>query len=148
MALSQCIKRRNLAQKIFEFHAGVKKCHFGNFSARAGMAVPCQCSPQESLVGSEKFFLHWVPMNSQQCWKAKLERAYSFRVQSCKILVCVHDSLHCLGVSYYVNFLGGLDSNGFHLAPMIVEEIKILGAVLELPAKQHCQFSPLCPISW
>ena len=89
MALSHCIKRRHLAQKIFEFHAGVKKCHFGYFSERAGMAVPCQCSRQESLGGSEKFFLHWVPMNSQQCWKPKLERAYSFRVQSGKITVCI-----------------------------------------------------------
>ena len=25
---------------------------------------------------------------------------------------------------------------------MAIKEIKILGAVLELPAKQHCQFSP------
>jgi hypothetical protein len=41
MALSQHIKRRQLPQKIFKFHAGVKKCHFGNFSERAGMAVPC-----------------------------------------------------------------------------------------------------------
>ena len=89
MALSQCIKRRHLAKKIFEFHAGVKKCHFGYFSERAGMAVPCQCSRQESLGGSEKFFLHWMPMNSYQCWKPKLERAYSFRVQSGKITVCV-----------------------------------------------------------
>jgi hypothetical protein len=50
--------------------------------------------------------------------------------------------------SYYVNFLGRLGSNGFQLlakeglAPMAIEKIKILGAVLELPAKQHCQFSP------
>ena len=28
------------------------------------------------------------------------------------------------------------------LAAMEVEKIKILGAVLELPAKQHCQFGP------
>jgi hypothetical protein len=28
------------------------------------------------------------------------------------------------------------------LAPMAVEKIKMQGAVLELPAKQHCQFSP------
>jgi hypothetical protein len=41
MALSQCIKRRYLAQNFFKFHAGVKKCHFGNFSVRAGMDVPC-----------------------------------------------------------------------------------------------------------
>ncbi len=30
---------------------------------------------------------------------------------------------------------------------MAIEKIKILGAVLELPAKQHCQFSPFGPIS-
>ena len=29
-----------------------------------------------------------------------------------------------------------------NLAPMAIEKIKILGAVLELPAKQHCQSSP------
>ena len=28
-------------------------------------------------------------------------------------------------------------------APMAIEKIKILGAVLELPAKQHCQFGPI-----
>ena len=30
---------------------------------------------------------------------------------------------------------------------MAVEKIKILGAVLELPSKQHCQFSPFDPFS-
>ena len=30
---------------------------------------------------------------------------------------------------------------------MAVEKIKILGAVFELPAKQHCQFGPLCRMS-
>ena len=29
---------------------------------------------------------------------------------------------------------------------MAIEKIKILGAVLELPAKQHCQFLPIQPI--
>ena len=29
------------AKKNFKFHAGVKKCHFGNFSDWAVMAVPC-----------------------------------------------------------------------------------------------------------
>jgi hypothetical protein len=28
---------------------------------------------------------------------------------------------------------------------MAKEKIKVLGAVLELPAKQHCQFSPFGP---
>ena len=30
---------------------------------------------------------------------------------------------------------------------MAIEKIKIVGAVLELPAKQHCQFSPFGPAS-
>ena len=29
---------------------------------------------------------------------------------------------------------------------MVIKKIKILGAVLELLAKQHCQFSPFGPI--
>ena len=29
---------------------------------------------------------------------------------------------------------------------MAIEKIKIVGAVLELPAKQHCQFSPFGPL--
>ena len=29
---------------------------------------------------------------------------------------------------------------------MTIEKIKILGVILELPAKQHCQFSPFGPI--
>ena len=41
VALSKHFKRSNLAQKFFELHAWVKKCYFGNFSERAGMAVPC-----------------------------------------------------------------------------------------------------------
>ena len=32
-------------------------------------------------------------------------------------------------------------------APMAIENIKILRAVFELPAKQHCQFSPFGPFS-
>ena len=48
-------------------------------------------------------------------------------------------------MNYYVKFLGRLGINGFKLneclAPIAIEKIKILEAVLELPAKQHCQFS-------
>ena len=33
-------------------------------------------------------------------------------------------------------------SSNEKLAPIAIEKIKILGAVLELPAKQHCQSSP------
>ena len=38
------------------------------------------------------------------------------------------------------------DSNRFQLAPMAIEKIKMLGADLELPGKQHYQFSPFGPI--
>ena len=31
-------------------------------------------------------------------------------------------------------------------APVAIEKIKILSAVLELPAKQHCQISPFGPL--
>ena len=31
-------------------------------------------------------------------------------------------------------------------APMAIEKIKILGAILELPAKLHCPFSPFGPL--
>ena len=32
--------------------------------------------------------------------------------------------------------------------PWQLKKINIVGAVLELPAKQHCQFSPFGPFSW
>ena len=57
----------------------------GNFSDRAGMAGHCKCGPQESLGEFQKFFLLRVPIISWQYWKAKLERVYSFRVQSGKM---------------------------------------------------------------
>jgi hypothetical protein len=31
---------------------------------------------------------------------------------------------------------------------MAIEKIKILGAVLELQAKQHCQFGPILRQTW
>ena len=57
-----------------------------------------------------------------------------------------------LEISYYVNFLGRLGSNGFQLKRRfgthgIWKNQNPGGAVLELPAKQHCQFSPFCPFS-
>jgi hypothetical protein len=39
-------------------------------------------------------------------------------------------------------------SSNEYSASMAIEKIKILGAVLELPAKQHCQFSLFGPFSW
>ena len=37
-------------------------------------------------------------------------------------------------------------SSNEYSASMTIEDIKIQGAVLELPAKQHCQFLPIQPI--
>ena len=39
-------------------------------------------------------------------------------------------------------------SSNVQSVTMAIEKIKILGDVLELPAKQHCQFSPFGPFSW
>ena len=38
-----------MAQKIFKFHARIKKCHFGNFSGRAGMAVHVLRNPSRDF---------------------------------------------------------------------------------------------------
>ena len=54
----------------------------------AGMAVLCLCGPQGSLTGIKKIFLFWVTINPKKDWKAKLERAHFFKVQSGKITVC------------------------------------------------------------
>ena len=79
---------KTFSPKNFKFHEQIKKCHFGNFSDRAGMAWHCQCGPQESLTGFQKFFLLLVPMISQHCWKAKLKSAHFLKVQSGKTTVC------------------------------------------------------------
>ena len=46
---------KSCGPKKFKLHAGVKKCHFGNFS---DWAVYCYCSPQKSLTGIQKIFFH------------------------------------------------------------------------------------------
>ena len=35
------LQKNHLALKKIKLQAGVKKCHFGNFSERAGLAVLC-----------------------------------------------------------------------------------------------------------
>ena len=80
-----------MVQKNLEFHAGVKKCHFDNFSEWAGMAVPCQYrqyGPQESLPGTQKFFLLCMRITPYKDWKVKLERVHIYKIQSGKITVC------------------------------------------------------------
>ena len=53
---------------------------------------------------------------------------------------------HSLAKFIMYNKLGLISSIEIS-APMAIEKIKILGAVLELPAKKHCQFSPFGPFS-
>ena len=84
MSLKNKYVRCNLAPKFFELHAWVKKCHFGNFLERTGMACPQKC-----IIAFENFFLFWVLMNIQKDWKAKLESVYSFMLKYYKITVCM-----------------------------------------------------------
>ena len=64
-------------------------------------------------------------------------------------LICslvVTGTAHQLGINYYANFLGRLGSNGFQQKWRFGthgnwKKIKIPEAVLELPARQHCQSS-------
>ena len=62
---------------------------------QTGPGWPCTVIHQESLTGFQKIFLLRVPMNSQQCWKAKLERALFSMFQYCKITVCFGFAAHC-----------------------------------------------------
>jgi hypothetical protein len=69
------------------------------------------------------------------------------KINNCSVTYFLQDHAHHLGMNYYVNFLGRLGSNGFQkknedLAPMAIEKIKIPGAILEQPARQHCHSSP------
>ena len=71
---------------------GLKSAILAIFQRGPGWPCPVSAAlknPSMDLMdrGSEIFFLHWVPMNSYQCWKAKLERALFCRVQSGEITV-------------------------------------------------------------
>ena len=90
-------------------HAQVRKCHSGIFSERAGMVIPCQCSPQKRIIAFEKSFLFRVPMNIQKDWEAKLESAYSFMLKYSKITVWLADLLDLLGFKSNGNILIGND---------------------------------------
>ena len=72
---------KSFGQKNFEIPCTDQKLPFWQFfrKGRDGHA---------QLVRPSRIprFLLWVPKNSQQCQKAKLERAYSFRFQSGKII--------------------------------------------------------------
>ena len=82
---------------------GLKSANFPIF--QTGPVWPCTVSTaQKSLAGFQKLFLSRVPMNLQQCWKAKLKRAYSFTVQSGKITVWVDSSLSVKQIFTKISF--------------------------------------------
>ena len=54
---------------------------------------------QKGLTRFQKFISIWVPVNSQQDWRGKLESAYSLMVHYCKNIVCTR-SMHCAIFSY------------------------------------------------
>ena len=87
------IKGTFLALQMESF--GPKNSNYMQGLKSAGMALPCQKGPQESCQAVfQKFFLFWVAMNCQQCWKTKLGRSLSFKVQSSKITVCKYINLN------------------------------------------------------
>ena len=100
---------KSFGPKKFQMPCTDQKVPFWQFfrQGRDGRAL---CSPQESLTGFQTFFLLWVPIISQQCWKAKLWRAHFFKVQSGKKTVCKPSGL-CniifviLTCFYFTNFL-------------------------------------------
>jgi hypothetical protein len=57
--LFHCTSNKGIWTKKIKFHAGIRKCHFGNFSE-----IACKCDPQKALSGIEKFYLFWVHMNT------------------------------------------------------------------------------------
>ena len=64
MALSQCIKKRFFAQNIFEFHTGVKKCHFGNFQRGSGWSCPVSTALKNLLLDFKNYFCFENQKNS------------------------------------------------------------------------------------
>ena len=95
MALSQCIKRRHLTQKFFEFHEGVKKCHFGNFSeGRDGHALLVQPSRITRWILKILFAL------GADEFLAMLEVTPFFKVQSGKITVCTMNLVVSVGLFF------------------------------------------------
>ena len=59
----------------------------------------------------------------------------------CEVILHTDIISHCLGMSYYVNFLEGLGSNEFHIRWRFGTHGRNPTSY-QLPAKQHCQFSP------
>ena len=84
MALSQCIKRRRLAQKKIKFHAGVKKCHFGNFSE-----CPVSAALKNPSVDMKNSFSSFSSYEFLAMLEGKIVECPFFRVQSDELTVCM-----------------------------------------------------------
>ena len=84
MALSQCIKRRHLAQKFFEFHAGVKSAILAIFQTVLGW--PCTVSA--SLKNPSQIIFALGSDEILAMLEGKIRKGPFFRVQSDELTVC------------------------------------------------------------
>ena len=74
---------------FFKLHVGVKKCHFGNFSERAGMAMPGYCGPQKCIIA----FSFMLKYSKITVWCTRYLRKISVEmlgVRLMKILLFCH----------------------------------------------------------
>ena len=94
MTLSKYFKRSNMVQNIFELHAWVKKCHFGNFSERAGMAMPCYCGPQKCIKHFKKMLFVMGANEYQERLEDKIRKCLCFMLKYSRITVCEGIKVH------------------------------------------------------
>ena len=102
----------------------------------------------------DDFFSPEVEMSDKSLFsRLMIKKGLNFALLKSKETIWFQNTAQCLRINYYVQKIGGRRSqwnsaqmNNRH--PWQLKKIKILGAVLELPAKQHCQFSPFGPFLW
>ena len=101
----------------------------------------------------DDFFSPEVEMSDKSLFsRLMIKKGLNFALLKSKETIWFQDTAHCLRINYYVQKIGGRRSqwnsdqmNNRH--PWQLKKSKSWGAVLELPAKQHCQFSPFGPFS-
>ena len=114
---------------IFSKKEGGKSAKSHNSSS-----AQCECCLQ-ATTWSDSFFLSFA-----DTYKVRGHNGAKTEIQG---VVSFIKSTPRLEINYYVKKIGGLGLNGIKLIGTHGnwKKIKILGAVLELPARQHCQSS-------
>ena len=74
---------KSFGLKKFKLHAGVKKCHFGNFSEKPGWPCPVSAALKNPSMDLKNYFCF------RKCLKGKLQSALFSRFQSGKKTVWV-----------------------------------------------------------